>query len=161
MNKRDMVKNTLFFTPVLLVLILFFLGFKYVIVLTDSMEPTIPSGALVVTAPLEPGNNSVILFNIEIGGHSTLVLHRLVVLNGKAYTKGDNRDIHDPWSIDETDILGVAVLTIPFLGYVFLFLKPLIVPIVAGIVTYIVSSKILCKWREHVCTSNNRTRAIV
>jgi len=129
------VKNLLYLTPIFFVLILYALGFRFVVPLSDSMEPVIPRGSLVVTAPtwiLSPKVNDTILFEVEVGNHSFPVLHRAIGLSGEGfYTKGDNRCFRDPWVA--RNVIGVAVLCIPMLGYVMLILKPVLMLALIGL----------------------------
>ena len=113
-------------TPLLLILILYMLGFRFVVILTDSMEPSIPRGSLAVTAPLwlcKPDEGSIILFRIELGGHEYYVMHRIVKMDSCIYTKGDNREFIDPWVLDEEKIIGINIVAFPLLGYILMFLK--------------------------------------
>ena len=129
------IKNLLYLTPIFFVLALCLLGFRFVVPLSDSMEPTIPRGSLVVTTPTwirNPKVNDTILFEVKIGNHSFHVLHRVVGLSNEGfYTKGDNRCFRDPWVA--RDVVGVAVLCIPMLGYVMLVLKPVLMLVLIGL----------------------------
>jgi len=129
------VKNLLYLTPIFFVLILYALGFRFVVPLSDSMEPVIPRGSLVVTAPtwiLSPKVNDTVLYEVRVGNHSFPVLHRAIGLSGEGfYTKGDNRCFRDPWVAH--NVIGVAVLCIPMLGYVMLILKPVLMLVLIGL----------------------------
>ena len=125
---------------VLSIAILYGVGVKLVMVLTDSMEPTIPRGSLVLVLPYRPLKNDVVLYKLSIAHREYLVLHRVIKCLdwrcSRFYTKGDNRFFRDPWSVSEENVLGVAVLSIPFLGYVFLILKPISILLLVFIAVY-------------------------
>jgi len=113
--------------PPLLIVALHLAGFNFVVPLTDSMEPAVPRYSLVLTAPpwlVEPGVGDVVLYRLELAG-TYLVLHRVVGATERGFvTKGDNRAFADPWRIRRGDVVGVAVLVIPWLGLVLLVLRP-------------------------------------
>jgi len=124
----------------MVVLILYVFGFRVVVPLTDSMSPSIPPGSLVVTAPpwlLHPSPGSVILYRVNLSGCTFLVLHRILSVEGSTLrTKGDAREFIDPWLVDPGNIEGVAILSIPVLGWILLVLKPASILALAGVATY-------------------------
>ena len=129
------------FLPPLILTLLYVFGFRFVVVLTDSMEPSIPTYSLVVTAPtwvLSPSNGSVILYRLYLPNNASfMVLHRVVGTTGNyLLTKGDNRGFRDPWYVGRDDVVGVVVLTIPYLGVALLILKFFIPHIIIGYVVY-------------------------
>jgi len=100
-----------------LVSIPIFLGYKPLVVLSGSMEPTYKVGSIIYyeeNKEIEKGD--IIVFEGEGG----LVTHRVnEVLEGNRYeTKGDaNKDV-DPQAVELQSIKGKALdITIPFLGY--------------------------------------------
>lgn len=113
---------------VLLVVVLHFVfGFRYVVVLTDSMKPRINPGDLVVTKPISPDElraGDVVLYRVTIGDSTYWVVHRIVDVrtdsSGNLYylTKGDNREYIDPWRVYPDQIIGKVVLVIPRVGIV-------------------------------------------
>jgi signal peptidase len=93
------------------------------IVMTGSMAPSIPVGALIVTVPLHgeavPGD--VILFP-HPWRHATVV-HRMVAVEHGAIdsdyiTKGDANDQEDGWRTPVASATGRVTATVPYLGYV-------------------------------------------
>jgi len=124
--RRKTKSFLIYFTPLLLIIILYILGFRFVVVLTNSMEPSIPRGSLAVAAPLwlcKLDEGKVVLFRIELGEHKYYVMHRIVKIDSSIYTKGDNRGFVDPWVVSAKNIIGVCLFSIPVLGYILLFLK--------------------------------------
>jgi len=131
---------TLFFiSTIIFLVILFIIGFRFIIVLTDSMEPNMPRGSLVVTAPpqlVKPNSGSIILYVLRLEKGEWLVIHRVVsVESGSFLTKGDNRVFVDPWRVEPGNIVGVAVLVLPFLGNLLLYLRAFI-PIIVSIFVF-------------------------
>jgi len=115
-----------FLIPLFIVIILYVLGFRYVVVLTDSMEPNVPRGSFCVVAPtwfMSPEEGSVVLYEVELGNSRYVILHRIVKIAVVVYTKGDNRGFVDPWVVSAKNIIGVCLFSIPVLGYILLFLK--------------------------------------
>jgi signal peptidase len=93
------------------------------IVMTGSMAPGIPVGALIVTLPLRreavPGD--VILFP-HPWRHATVV-HRVVAVEHGAVdsdyiTKGDANDQEDGWRTPVASATDRVIATIPYLGYI-------------------------------------------
>jgi signal peptidase len=94
------------------------------IVVSGSMAPNIPVGALVVTAPIGgiAALGDVILFPHPLG--RTSVVHRVVAVEHGAIdsnyvTKGDANDREDGWRISVSSASGQVIATIPLLGYAF------------------------------------------
>ncbi|MEM1514748.1 MAG: signal peptidase I [Thermoproteota archaeon] len=93
---------------------IFLLGVRAVIVLSDSMGPTISRGSLVITAPSNEYNvGDIILFRIL----ERPVLHRIIdidEINGGYYrTKGDASQSIDPLRVPKDAVAGKAILTVP------------------------------------------------
>ncbi|WP_297497967.1 signal peptidase I [Thermococcus sp.] len=113
----------------------FVFGFQYVVILTDSMKPSINPGDLVITRPVDPSElhvGDVILYEIHIGGNTYRITHRIVEIrtdpSGRYYfiTKGDNRRYPDPWSVYPGQVLGKVVLVIHTVGILWYY-TPMIV----------------------------------
>lgn len=97
------------------------------IVSGESMEPTYYTGDLVVSrcGPVEVGD--VIVYNPpDVGG--ARVIHRIVDGNAEDgwVVQGDNNDFLDPWNPKAEQILGSAVLHVPYVGrFAAILLSPL------------------------------------
>ena len=106
----------------LALLVLTGLGYlSFLVVLTDSMEPTIPRGSLAVAVKTNGYTvGDIILFKV----YSRPVLHRIVsVEDGWYRTKGDDNTCRDPWRVP-MDAVGCKLITaIPCLGYILWALK--------------------------------------
>ena len=94
-------------------------------VLTQSMEPGLPPGTLVVIRPTAVDDirvGDVITYQIR-SGESAVVSHRVV---SKTYadgeltfvTKGDNNDTVDPEPVKPVQIRGTLWYSLPLLGWV-------------------------------------------
>ena len=130
--------------PLLALLLLHLLGFRLVIVLTPSMEPSLPPGSLAVAAPawlVEPEPGSVVVYRLVLGGREFTVVHRVVEVKRVAgatllVTKGDASPWRDPWLVQLENVTGVVVAHAPLLGYALLVLRLLAPPVAAGAAAY-------------------------
>jgi signal peptidase I len=102
-------------------------------VMSGSMEPTIHTGAIVVTQILDPSKlqKGDIISYTAINDASTIVTHRLMDIKSKnnvtiLTTKGDANNTPDPDEIDPMRMKGKVIFTIPLFGYLLhLLRKPL------------------------------------
>ena len=98
------------------------LGYKAYIVETNSMEPTIKVGDIVIIKKVKVeklNQGDVITFTQE----GEVITHRITKIDveesGTKYiTKGDNNNTEDTIKVEHEDILGKEILTIPQLGKV-------------------------------------------
>lgn len=112
-------------------------------VLTQSMEPGLPPGTLVVIRPTPVDDirvGDVVTYQIR-SGESAVVSHRVTA---KTYTdgeltfvtKGDNNDAVDPEPVREVQIRGTLWYSLPLLGWVNSILnganRTVVLAIVAG-----------------------------
>lgn len=96
------------------------LGYKAYIVDTNSMEPTINVGDIVIVKKVKEDKlkqGDVITFTEE----GEVITHRITKVEteekGTQYvTKGDNNNTEDTFKIRYNDIIGEEILTIPRLG---------------------------------------------
>ena len=89
-------------------------------VTTESMEPTIPKGAMayVNTNNKTPEADDVIAFQMTNGA---MVIHRVVEVQRHAYTtKGDANSEEDFAPVGASQVVGICVFHVPVLGYLFL-----------------------------------------
>ncbi|MBO5222393.1 MAG: signal peptidase I [Clostridia bacterium] len=96
------------------------LGFGVAVVLSGSMEPEFSKGDLIfVTETAEYHERDIVVFQ---DGNS-LVVHRIVKIDGDAVTtQGDANNTPDE-PIDRTAIKGKVVFDLPFVGNIVTFLK--------------------------------------
>lgn len=119
-----------FILTVVFVLCLAFLGLKAFgiqsnVVMSGSMEPTIPTGSVVFVdekydydklkindiAVFQAGNNTS-------DGSSMKVIHRIIEKRDEGFvTKGDNNDVSDGVTVTKQTFQGKEVFHIPYIGY--------------------------------------------
>lgn len=94
-------------------------------VLTPSMRPSLPPGALIVTRPVQPGDlavGDVVTYQIR-SGEAAVVTHRVVALRLAAdgrvllQTKGDYNAAADPELVQPPQLRGRLWYSVPYLGY--------------------------------------------
>lgn len=113
---------------ILLVLIIGGLIFSYLspdyniyLVRSESMKPAVNMGDMVITGPLGgPLNGEVkpgAIITYERG--KGLVTHRVLSIDGETLiTKGDAVEDPDSWQVTLSDVKGVYLFKIPYVGYV-------------------------------------------
>lgn len=97
-------------------------------VVTGSMEPTVPVGALALVQPLSADTihqQDVIAFT-EPGNPQRVILHRVeeVVQLGNMTqfrTKGDNNNATDAWLVGPAQVKGRMLFMIPYVGRAVMF----------------------------------------
>jgi len=141
----------LFFALILFIL-LHLLGFKSVVVLTDSMEPMISPFSLVIVSPESDIRiGDVVLYEVELSKKKYKVLHRVIDIKEKKgqivyITKGDNRRYADAWYVSRDNVIGKLLFSVPYVGYVSYYgahLLSLIYPLVS---TYLFYRLLLRVW---------------
>lgn len=117
---------------ILLVALRFF-GLNIYTVMSGSMEPNLPVGALIYTKPVDAKTlkkGDIITF---MNDETTVVTHRIdevITETSKTgeetlrfRTKGDANNTPDGKLVHEKNILGTPVATIPLLGYLAFYLQ--------------------------------------
>lgn len=119
---------TILFVAVMLLAVLGYKGvggYRYLDILTGSMEPNIPVGAVVVikeTPISELKVHDVITYRLN---SSTYVTHRIVKFteDKKAITKGDANNADDIAPVSESQIVGKVLFKVNYIGKIFLFIQ--------------------------------------
>jgi len=102
-------------------------GFPHAyIVQSGSMEPAIKTGSIVIVLPFSTYKNGDIITFGKEGKNSNLITHRVMtkyypdgIEKSPAYfTSGDANEDFDNGSIAHEEIVGKAIVAIPYLGYV-------------------------------------------
>jgi signal peptidase I len=111
-----------------------FLGWSPTLVTSGSMSPVVSPGDVVLIRPAgteELVPDSVVLFRRPDG---EAVLHRISALlpDGTLQTRGDANLAPDSDPVDVSDVQGVAVLAVPWVGHPSLWLVEGHVALVAG-----------------------------
>jgi signal peptidase len=95
-------------------------------VYTGSMEPAIPVGSVVVIKPVDPETlkiRDIICFKLE-SESTTTVTHRIFNITDQGFiTKGDANEDPDQWIVKKENVIGKAILTVPFIGYIGYFVR--------------------------------------
>ncbi len=100
-------------------------------VLTQSMEPTLPPGTLIVVRPVEPADvaiGDVVTYQIE-PGEPAVITHRVigVQFSGEGVRqftlKGDNNAQPDPELVTEPQVRGKLWYSVPGFGYLSSFMN--------------------------------------
>ena len=102
-------------------------GIKPFVVLSGSMEPTIPTGSCVFvnTKDTNVDEGDIITFSLSTGEDSSVfVTHRVnkITDDGLIQTKGDNNDSPDGY-LELDAVIGTVMFHIPVLGQILDFLQ--------------------------------------
>ena len=93
-------------------------------VYTGSMEPAIPVGGIVVIKPVDPETlkiGDIICFTLT---EPTSITHRIINITDQGFiTKGDANEDPDQWIVKKENVIGKAILTVPFIGYLGYFVR--------------------------------------
>jgi len=101
-------------------------GYDLRMVRSESMKPAINMGDLVITGPLNGPINGEIKPGMIITYEYSkeLITHRVQSIDGKTLvTKGDAAEDTDSWSVTLSDVRGVYLFRIPYVGYVTSFVQ--------------------------------------
>lgn len=101
-------------------------GYSLYLVRSESMRPTINMGDLIITGPPngllngEVGTGTIITYDYK----NELVTHRIQSVEGQTLvTKGDAVEDPDPWTVSLSDIRGVYLFKVPYVGYITSFVQ--------------------------------------
>ena len=132
MNVRKLVKIALIIgvAAIIAIFLLFYRPVslagdtRYEPVYTGSMEPAIPVGSVVVIKPVDPETlkvGDIICFQFS---EPTSITHRIINITNEGFiTKGDANEDPDQWIVKKENVIGKAVFTIPFIGYIGYFVR--------------------------------------
>ena len=134
MNIRKTVKVTILIC-IAIIIAIFLLFYRpvslagdtlYEPVYSGSMEPAIPVGSVVVIKPVDPETlkvEDIICFKISESA-TTTVTHRIINITNEGFiTKGDANEDPDQWIVKKENVIGKAIFTIPFIGYIGYFVR--------------------------------------
>jgi signal peptidase I len=124
------------------------LGYRPVVVLSGSMEPTYPVGSVIYYHKCsfdELSAGDAITFQAE----GALVTHRINTVNEisrTVVTQGDNNLSEDPVPVEENEIIGKATkFAIPYAGYFVNYgKKPISIAVMAAILFINYALEIIC-----------------
>ena len=131
-----------------------FMGYKLMIVMSNSMESTINVGDVVIVKEVNAQalkSGDIVAYRID----DVCITHRIAKVNsdGTYITKGDNNNSFDDETINKSQIEGKYVTKIKGLGHLLLFLKEplgLIVVLMGILLMGITSYLIIDKCRRKV-----------
>jgi signal peptidase len=94
-------------------------GNKILLVLSESMEPAIKKGDLIIIKK-KPSYSKGDIISFKNNADPNIITHRIVkikMLNGRYYftTKGDNNEFDDPYPVSEKEILGKVIFKTSFI----------------------------------------------
>lgn len=118
------------------------LGYHEYAVLSGSMEPGIPVGAIVYDknfSESEAREGAVVTYQLPAG---TLVTHRIISVDEEeqtVVTQGDANNVADAAHVAWQQIVGVYAFHIPYLGYIAIYAKtPLGIAVVCGVLIVLI-----------------------
>lgn len=129
------ISNTVFFGLVLLIAAFVFLsgkqsffGWRFLVVKSGSMEPTIKTGSLIFVKQQETYQKGDIITYGSLARAEGLITHRIVeevIKDGNKFfkTKGDFNSVEDSQLVSQTEVVAKHRFTIPYLGFVIGFAK--------------------------------------
>jgi signal peptidase I len=110
------------------------------ILLSDSMQPTIPMGSIVIVAPVSPASlvvGDVISYTSAEAPYPTLT-HRIQSISREDdgrlgfVTKGDYNLVPDPYVVHYSGTAGLVIRAVPYVGYAIAVLESTIARLVLG-----------------------------
>lgn len=117
-------KNLALIIGLILIPLLFYisLNFKFLIITSGSMSPAVPTGSLVV---LNSDDSYKVGDIVSFEAGNMIITHRIVEKksNQEFATKGDANLTKDFSYVSEKEIMGKVILSIPYIGYIVLFVK--------------------------------------
>ena len=133
------------------------MGYKFMTVLTGSMEPKVKTGDLIIVKPIHAELlqvNDVITYRI---GNGTLVTHRIIDLftqDGEIIfqTKGDANNIEDEKLVQSEQIVGSMVFLLPKFGYLANFIKS---PVGVITILALLVTTFLIGWNKRMSLTKN------
>lgn len=137
-----------------------FIGYRWYSVLTNSMEPTIPTGSLVFTKRIDESvhipPNTIITFKANRLGQNVLVTHYFRktqekdgVLYYRTQPEGEHKN-YDLYETKRSDIIGTYIFHIPYVGKVIMFLQSKFGFLMYAelIVIWLINKLIKTRWEE-------------
>lgn len=99
------------------------------VVVSGSMEPTIKTGSIVLTVPIDPKSvktGDVVAFTSPQNSKD-VILHRISGIKSESplrfQTKGDNNNAPDNWDLMDVGVLGKQVYAVPYIGHIAAFVR--------------------------------------
>jgi len=133
-------------------------NYKLLVAMSGSMEPSVKTGSIFVVKPqshYQPGD--IITFYDQKNSKS-YVTHRLVQVsdNNQFITKGDANSNTDTKTVNQGQILGKTVFTIPQLGFLVNYSKT-----TQGLIITIIIPAVIIIYNELISIKNEAKRLII
>jgi len=97
-------------------------GYSLLLVRSESMTPSVKMGDLIVTVPVNGEVKPGTIITYE--RNKELITHRVLSTDDdNLVTKGDATEDPDPWPVTLSDIEGIYLFKIPYVGYVTSFVQ--------------------------------------
>lgn len=148
---------TFFLTSFLFLITFFFLfsqlnfpgNYKILLVQSGSMSPAINTGDLVIVKTNQKyKKNDIITF---LSNKKVNVTHRIVKIEDKNITtKGDANQVNDQETINLNQVLGKVFFTLPYFGYLIIFVKT-----IPGLIILIVIPSTIIVYQEFIQIKKN------
>ena len=125
-------------------------GLRPLSVMSGSMEPSIKTGSVALIETnltdfndIEKGD----IITFDIGG--SLVTHRAVdITEDGIVTKGDANNAKDPWTVTDDNYYGKELFSVPYIGFLIVFIRQHIIVTVLVIAAVLLTAKILKERRK-------------
>lgn len=111
-------------------------SYNLVTIKTASMEPTIKTGSVVITKKMSRYEEKDVITFLRFG--KGLITHRIVKNveqdgENKFKTKGDNNKDPDMILVEQEQVLGKVIISMPFFGYPIMWAKTTLGMLITGI----------------------------
>lgn len=140
------------------------IDYKFYTVLTNSMEPTIPTYSLVCIKKVKEdevlnlNSQQIITFNANRFGKNIIITHRFnkteIDENGNIIyrTNAEGSENLDVYKTKRSDLIGTYIFHIPFIGKFILFLKSKFSFILYGELAtiFLIDNLIRTRWKEKI-----------
>jgi signal peptidase len=136
------------------------------VVLSESMKPTINMGDLVVTAPIDSNGirvGDIVAF--EDGDKKPPVTHRVINITESGFvTKGDANEDPDAQTRSKNSVIGKIVFWIPFAGYLVYFARSfygfIILIVIPGILLIIIEARNILRYVKEDKVKKKKTKKL-
>ena len=132
----ETILDVILIAAAVMLLVMPLCGYKPYIVRSGSMEPVIQTGAVayINTHDVSPVQGEIAAYTLSNG---EVVTHRVMQIDGDSYTfKGDANDTEDLSVVEESQIVGTYMFSVPKIGFVLAKIqenKLYMIPILCGI----------------------------
>ena len=89
-----------------------------VAVVSNSMEPILYKGDLLLVAGGDVKVRDIAVYQLNTGRQTVTIVHRIIGVTDHGYVfKGDNNKVPDPGFVRKDQIIGTVHIAMPLLGY--------------------------------------------